>query len=120
MQQAPLLCKLAHQPHELMQPSRNDTKLCRPLCYAFKRWQSAICDAPMRIMLIPLCRLPHVPLAPMAERGGPEENILMRTLAELAPSWRQGVDHAKPLPQCVQEPNVTYEDFLQNDTFYFA
>ena len=44
----------------------------------------------------------------------------MRMLAELAPSWRQGVDHAKPLPQCVQEPSVTYEDFLQKDTFYFA
>jgi hypothetical protein len=56
----------------------------------------------------------------MAERGGPEENVLMRTLAELAPSWRQGVDHAKPLPQCVQEPSVTYENFLQKDTFYFA
>ena len=96
----------------------NPAKLCRPPCYAFNRWQIAICGAPMRI--IHLCRLPHVPLAPMVERSGPEENILVRTLAELAPSWRQGVGHAMPLPQCVQEPSVTYEDFLRNDTFYFA
>ena len=101
-------------------PARSDTKLCKPPCYAFNRLQIAIGYAPMRTMLIHLCRLPHVPLAPMAERGGPEANILMRTLAQLAPSWRQGVDHAKPLPPCVQEPSVTYEDFLQKDTFYFA
>ena len=68
-----------------------------------------------------ICRLEHIPIIPLADRGGGDASILMRTLAQLAPSWRMGVDFAKWLPACVAPAlNVTYKDFQRNDTFYIG
>ena len=65
------------------------------------------------------CSLAHLPIAPLAARGGADASIIRRHLAALAPNWRLGTDNARALPACVR-PNATYADFLSNETFYIG